>query len=290
VSTIPRAVGPRSLPIGPGRGDLDVDYHWQDPTDPEPWRLPEAALRAGGPDVRICLLVPAVGSDRDLSIVAPWLSEIERERAAHIQHPRALAEFLAGRRLLRGIVAPLIGVAPQDLHLVENPQGALALDPTVHQNAWHFNISHTEGLVALAIARAPVGVDVEWTARPGRTVELAERYFAPSEVLALRALPAAEQRERFFDLWTLKEAYIKARGKGLAIPLHTFSFTLTERSIAIMLALPSARAFAEGCRFQTVRIGPAHRLALALLPDGEPLDAALPRCDIAAAVMGSRPP
>jgi 4'-phosphopantetheinyl transferase len=62
--------------------------------------------------------------------------------------------------------------------------------------------------------------------RTGETVAIADRYFSPHEVRALRALPPDRQRERFFEYWTLKESYIKARGMGLAIPLHQFSFHL----------------------------------------------------------------
>jgi 4'-phosphopantetheinyl transferase len=248
------AVDPRPA-VEAGRGDLEVSVAWFDP---------ERVAPPDGPEVRVWLSVPDVGGDRDAAVVEPWLSEAERARRARILHPRALAEFLAGRRLLRTLLAPLVGVAPAALRLVENRYGALSLDPAHHDPSWHFNLTHTDGLLALALARHPVGVDVEWTTRPGRTVELAERYFAKGEVSALCTLPSAAQRDRFFDLWTLKEAYIKARGMGLAIPLGDFAFTLSERSIAIAVAPSVADAPDAAWRFRLFQVGPFHRLAVAL--------------------------
>jgi 4'-phosphopantetheinyl transferase len=77
----------------------------------------------------------------------------------------------------------------------------------------------------VALDRA-VGVDVENCERSGNLLGVADRFFSPSEVGALQGLPADEQWRRFFCYWTLKESYIKAKGKGLAIPLGQFSFDL----------------------------------------------------------------
>lgn len=240
--------------IGPVRGDLRVDARWFDPDAP--------VVLAPGVDAHVWLHVPDVGGDRDAAVVGPWLSTEERLRRERIVHPRALAEFVAGRRLLRHVVAPLCGVAPDALSIVESERGALSIDPALGAS-WRFNISHTDGLVALALARAPIGVDVEWLARPGRTVELADRFFAPAEVAALRARPEAHQRDRFFDLWTLKESYIKARGEGLAIPLDSFAFTLEGDTISITID-PRAGDVGARWRFALADVGPAHRVAVAL--------------------------
>lgn len=241
--------------IGPVRGDLRVDARWFDPDAP--------VVLAPAVDAHVWLHVPDVGGDRDAAIVDAWLSNAERARRDRIVHPRALAEFLAGRRLLRHVVAPLCGVEPAALTIVESERGALSIDPA-HGAAWHFNISHTDGLVALALARAPIGVDVEWLARPGRTVELAERYFAKAEVAALRALPIEHQRDRFFALWTLKESYIKARGEGLAIPLDSFAFTLEGAAIAIAIDPRANDAPGARWRFGLADVGEAHRVAVAV--------------------------
>jgi 4'-phosphopantetheinyl transferase len=230
------------------------------------WYTPGLSLAeplARGPVV--ILHVPDVGGDRDAAVVAPWLSDDELARRERILHPRALAEFLAGRRLVRELLGRLLGVAPAELRLVANRYGALALDPDTHGRRWCFNLSHTDGLLALAVAESSIGVDVEDVTRPGRTVELADRFFAPSEIAALHALPEAGRRARFFDLWTLKEAYIKARGMGLAIPLADFAFTLGDGPIRIRVAPSVADGPDSRWHFDLRSIGDGHRLAVAIL-------------------------
>jgi 4'-phosphopantetheinyl transferase len=107
-------------------------------------------------------------------------------------------------------------------------------------------------VVCLVTHGREVGVDVEDTMRPGRTVELAESHFAPGEVQALHALAPERRRRRFFEYWTLKEAYIKARGMGLAIELDKFAFELDRNGeIAVWFDstlgdVPSAWSFALG--------------------------------------------
>jgi 4'-phosphopantetheinyl transferase len=136
-----------------------------------------------------------------------------------------------------------------------------------------FNLSHTAGLVACAVALdRDVGVDVEHT-RPSRAdfgLEIASQYFAPAEVQALAAQPTAAHRDWFFAFWTLKEAYIKARGMGLALPLAGFAFDLRNArpdaaaspDIGISFA-PSVADDPARWHFERRRLAPDHALALA---------------------------
>ena len=144
---------------------------------------------------------------------------------------------------------------------IEGPAGAPAL---------HFNLSHTRGLVACAVGREPLlGVDVEAIDRTAASTRIAERFFAPSEVDALRRLPPEEQRERFFRFWTLKESYIKATGLGLSVPLDQFWFALTpSEPVAIEFG---ARITDDGSRwrFAERQPTPRHRLAVAVGADRE---------------------
>ena len=119
-----------------------------------------------------------------------------------------------------------------------------------------------------------VGVDVEAVTR-AVLEDIPERHFAPDEVRDLRALPAAEQPRVFFDYWTLKEAYIKARGLGLALPLDQFAFALAAGS-------PPTIRFAAGFdddptrwQFWQAWPTPTHRLSLAIERDGADLPVTL---------------
>lgn len=220
-----------------------VAVSWLDPScAPSASSLvPSGAHSFTPPEHGVALVLLRPDAHRDISIIETSLSPSEHARLEGIQHPRALAEFVAGRRLIRQVLGALLDLPPRELTLIESARGALSIDPT-HASPLRFNLSHTEGLVVLAVAQTEVGVDVEWLDRPGRTVELADRYFAPAETAALRALPIERQRDRFFDLWTLKESYIKARGLGLAIPLASFAFSGFGESSGLQLTVDPTHA------------------------------------------------
>jgi 4'-phosphopantetheinyl transferase len=166
---------------------------------------------------------------RDPALLESWqelLSPDERARGARYAFERNRHEHLVAHALKRRALSRFAPeVDPRDWRFVAGDHGKPSV--AAPETRLRFNLSHTEGLVACLVALdAEVGVDVEQTARRSDTVGIADRFFAAPEVEALRALPEAEQRGRFFEYWTLKEAYIKARGLGLALPLGGFWFAL----------------------------------------------------------------
>jgi 4'-phosphopantetheinyl transferase len=133
------------------------------------------------------------------------------------------------------------------------------------------NVSNTHGLVGIAIARGrEVGFDLE----PSRTdapEELIDRCFSPAERAALAALPAAERPRRFVELWVLKEAYIKARRRGLELPLEEITFTFDGGEPRLALA-PSLGDDAASWQLDLWAPTPGHRAALCVRRgDGPPL-------------------
>lgn len=154
------------------------------------------------------------------------LTDDERAREARYHFAADRERFVIGRALARLQLSRYLGGDPRDWRFEVNAHGRPSLVDGPHAPPLGFNISHTPGLVACVFAQTPdVGVDVEFTGR--RISEhLPERFFAPAEVADLRRLPATDQDRVFFDYWTLKEAYIKARGMGLALPLAHFAFHL----------------------------------------------------------------
>jgi 4'-phosphopantetheinyl transferase len=147
----------------------------------------------------------------------------ERARAGRFRFAPDAERFMRGRAFLRHVLASYTGLAPAALRFVTNEQGKPSLHDAEARALW-FNLSHSGPHALLAVARTRLlGVDVE-VVRPGfADDEIAERFFAPSEVRALRRLPVSEQEFGFFRCWTRKEAYIKARGGGLQIPLDSFT-------------------------------------------------------------------
>ena len=155
--------------------------------------------------------------------------------------------------------------APRDWRFETNTHGCpFVVAPQAGTPRLAFNLSHTTGLVALAVTRGRlVGVDVERVDRVVRE-DVAGRHFAPAEVRDLRALPAAAQPRAFFEYWTLKEAYIKARGMGLAIPLADFAFTLAPPAAPTIHFVDGFDDRPERWQFWQAWPTTAHRLSLAV--------------------------
>jgi 4'-phosphopantetheinyl transferase len=126
-----------------------------------------------------------------------------------------------------------------------------------------FNISHTRGLIALAVTKhRELGVDVENVRSREVSLEIADRFFARAEVEELASVPKPQQQDRFFEYWTFKESYIKARGMGLSIPLGQFSFHYPhERAVHIAIE-PALGDDANRWSFWQYRPTSEHLLAL----------------------------
>lgn len=157
------------------------------------------------------------------------LSEDERRRQLRFHFARDRHRYLVTHALLRLVLSRHAAVPPPDWIFATNQYGRPEVANDLPEaRSIRFNISHTNSLIVIAVAldRA-VGVDTENVARPA-PVEVADRFFAPDEVSALRALRHEQQQHRFFEYWTLKESYIKARGMGLSIPLDKFCFHLPQ--------------------------------------------------------------
>lgn len=157
------------------------------------------------------------------------LSPDEQERARRFRFPEDRRRFVVARGVLRTILGSYSGLPAAKLRFTYSPAGkpGLASDSGQPSASLSFNLSHSGELVLYAIClNRRVGVDIEQV-RPQLAEEhIAERFFSPQEVGVLRGLPPDEQIPAFFRCWTRKEAYIKARGEGLAIPLNRFVVTL----------------------------------------------------------------
>jgi 4'-phosphopantetheinyl transferase len=126
-----------------------------------------------------------------------------------------------------------------------------------------FNLTHTRGLVACALADVEtIGIDVECVERRADTAAVASRYFSEREILALDHCAARERQVRFIELWTLKEAYLKATGAGLSTPLNQFGFELRGDS-GLEFHAPDATSIGDW-RFALFAPSPGYRLAVAV--------------------------
>jgi 4'-phosphopantetheinyl transferase len=171
--------------------------------------------------------------------------------------------FVAARGFLRLLFAHYLGASPAAVSFTYSSQGKPALDSP--SPAFSFNLAHSEDVAVCALTlRNAVGVDVERIRTNFDLDQLAEASFSSYEVAALRSLPEQERVEAFFRCWTRKEAYIKARGEGLAIPLRDFDVSLTPNEPALLLASREDPAAAQRWQLHdlSVRAGYAGALAV----------------------------
>jgi len=167
-----------------------------------------------------------------------WLRMLdcaERERASRFWIEADRREFVAAHALLRAMLTYYFDVPAPAWRFLVDADGKPWVDPNVGPHEIQFNLSHTRGLVAVALAsRGAIGIDVEEIDEAKADLAIAEAYFAPSEVELLQQAPPSERARCFFRLWTLKEAYIKAIGKGLSAPLSSFAFTFEPIRVAFL--------------------------------------------------------
>jgi 4'-phosphopantetheinyl transferase len=161
----------------------------------------------------------------DAASLVPRLPAHERERFTRYRYPLAAYQFLAGRLLIRQWLEAAAGGPADEWPLVEGLRGRPVI---AHPDSpWSFNLAHSGGFVACVLSLVPdVGVDLEHLDRRPMTRELFRRFCSPSEIADIERQPADDRDRRFLTYWTLKEAYLKARGLGISVQLADVEFSL----------------------------------------------------------------
>lgn len=217
----------------------------------------------GAREVRVFLMRPtALDGAAAAAAARAELADDDRHHVDRFRFAADRAQALASRALQRRALsacAPAIG--PAAWRFTPGRHGKPALAPTAGAPPLDFNVANTRGLVGCAVTVGhEVGLDLEpW--RDDAPADLVARCFAPSERAALAALPAAARPRRFIELWTLKEAYIKARGLGLELPLELIAFALDDGPPRLTLA-PALADDAAGWQLALWSPTPAHAAAL----------------------------
>lgn len=211
------------------------------------------------------------------SLLAP--DEISRAERFHFQKDRE--HFIVARGILRKLLGDYLGEHParlsfsysshgkpalKDVDKVNNIDGATDEIEDAARNI-RFNLSHSGGLALYAITRKrEIGVDIEHIRADLTDMEIAGRFFFSSEIAALLALPAEQRTQEFFNFWTLKEAYIKARGEGLSFPLDRFCVSLIPGSQQAVLKVHDDPY--ETSRWSLRALKPAPGYAAAVAAEG----------------------
>jgi 4'-phosphopantetheinyl transferase len=167
-------------------------------------------------------------SPEALQRMAVTLNASEKERAERFLVARARERFVAARGILRQLLGMYVEVEPDKVEMRYGPQGKPSLSE-IHHSQMCFSVSHSQemGLFAFANGRK-VGVDIEAIKADFGGMQIASHFFSEEESAELAKLPPRIANEAFFGCWTKKEAYVKARGQGLSIPLRSFTVKFTD--------------------------------------------------------------
>ena len=194
------------------------------------------------------------------------LSDDETNRAGRLHFVRDREFFIAARGILRELTGAYLKRAPSELRFQYGPEGKPSISAKNLDWPIRFNLSHARetALYAFACGRE-VGIDVEGIRVDFAGERIAERFFSVDEVTELRALPAELKAEGFFNCWTRKEAYVKARGGGLQIPLDSFA-------VALRPGVPAQFVQGVESRWNLFGFSPGSNYVAALVFDGAPCE------------------
>jgi len=211
-----------------------------------------------------CAFCEAIQDEALLRRYSTLLSEPERQQQARFYFPHDRHRYLITRALTRTVLSRYADVAPRDWIFRASSHGRPEIcNEHPAARLISFNISHSRQFVIIAVTRElPLGVDTEDCETREPPLEIADRFFAPDEVSEMRSLPSQLQLRRFFQYWTLKESYIKARGLGLAIPLDQFSFHFQAERHVRLATNPSLEDPAERWRFWQFQVSAANMIAV----------------------------
>lgn len=230
------------------------------------WRCPPADLVLADDDVHVwrASLNPSAEHVRDLQRT---LTPDEQERAARFRFQRDRDHFIVARGVLRAILGRYLGVEPSQLRFCYSSYGKPALAEKFGRKKLNFNLAHSHELALYAVTRGrTVGIDLEYMRADLAGEQIAERFFSPREVAVLRTLPRNKQEEAFFNCWTRKEAYVKAIGEGLSMPLDQFDVSLVPGEPALLVS--THKDPREAARWSLRALAPGSGYVAALAVEG----------------------
>ena len=230
------------------------------------WRPPPAKFHLARDEVhvfRVYLNLP-VSRIKDLQ---KTLTADERNRAERFHFPQDRQNFIVIRGALRAILGRYLDIRPGQLRFCYNKFGKPDLDIANGSHKLNFNLSHSGRLALFAVANsAKIGIDIECIRTDFEYELIAARFFSPGEYLKLKNLPPQMKPEAFFNCWTRKEAYIKARGEGLSLPLDQFEVSLVPGEPAQLLQTKEDAA--ETKRWSLINLQPERGYAAAIAVEG----------------------
>ncbi len=227
----------------------------------ELYSLPEDELHVWQADLR--------KSPDEIAGLIEILSGDEKQRAGRLRVQQRKQRFIAARGILRLILSRYLNSEPADMRFIYNDHGKPGIDCELVTSRLEFNLSHTGDLGFIAVCSGRrIGVDVETIGAGDAYEKIPERFFSSGEVDTLRSLPEEQQRSAFYACWTRKEAYRKARGQGIALPLNDFTVSLKPGEPAALLQSSLDTEEVSQWTIVDINLGPGYRAAVAVEGNG----------------------
>lgn len=217
-----------------------------------------------------CVFDEEITSSLLLSQYQSLLSREEQDKYRSFYFDRHRHQYLVTRALVRTVLSAYMpNIRPKEWRFNKNKYGKPNVMNAALKFPVEFNISHCDKLIVLVVTNGvAVGVDVECMLRDRKKLDIAYNYFSSEEIKALKSLKIDKQYGRFYDLWTLKEAYIKARGTGLSVLLDKFIFEfLDNKKVTIAFDGEAIDDEPNFWRFWQIRPNNTHKISIALRDD-----------------------
>ncbi|MDX9785169.1 MAG: 4'-phosphopantetheinyl transferase superfamily protein [Desulfobacterales bacterium] len=200
-----------------------------------------------------------------LSTYGTLLSPEENARKERFIFPEHRHQYLVSRALVRSTLSRYADYPPECWQFSKNEHGRPEIILPEGVARLRFNLSHTAGIIACAVVlEQPIGVDAESARRKINAMQIAKRYFSEQEITALTALSGTDQQFRFFQYWTLKESFSKAKGLGLTLALNQYSFHSSADGAWHVTCDPSMREEETRWRFWSLQPTSRHLLAVSV--------------------------
>jgi len=201
-------------------------------------------------------------------LLLSFLSEDELARAERFHFADDRNRYIHSRGALRSLLGRYLGAHPGELRFCYSPRGKPELASDLGGSRLQFNLAHSGEMIAYAfVHKHRIGIDLEKIRFDFPVEEIAERFFSEAERNALRRLKMSERHTAFFRCWTRKEAYLKATGDGLSMPLSDFDVSIDPEQPARLLATRPDPG--EACRWhmESLDCGPNYSAALVVESD-----------------------
>jgi 4'-phosphopantetheinyl transferase len=216
--------------------------------------------------------IPLTADARAVDLHRHVLAPDELSRAGRFHFDQHRQQFILAHGAMRRILGGYLNVPPQKVGFVYGPKGKPDLAASHNPGGVRFNLSHSGDRALLAVSRnQELGVDVEFVKSDFGGMEIAERFFSPKEVQTLFAICGAERNAAFFACWTRKEAFIKAIGEGLSLPLNSFDVAFAPNALPALTRVEGNADEVLRWSLYDVPAGPEYKAALVIAGQGHSL-------------------